>query len=118
MATIHRTELLVTIKDLLDMGQWDVAVKVSVAIGKMEIEDHLAMLMNDDYGFTREELPTTFGDLHDSCDANEFGGLCEDVVFDKLDSMDKLCDFGNAVQNALNDMLQRGELEPQRHSFI
>lgn len=89
------------------------AIATCVKLGVAEIEDHLYALRRQ--GETR---PKTFGDLHDTCDANEFGGLCEDCIFELLEARanDFLCDFGNAVQNRLNAMLP--QIKARKHKFV
>lgn len=51
------------------------------------------------------EVPTTvqtFSELHDYVDANEYGGLCDDDLFDTLNP------WVNDIQNAVNAWLLAG----------
>jgi len=54
---------------------------------------------------------SSFGQLHDYVDANEYGGLCDTYANegDPTDSMsDEWIAFGNAVQDALNAWIVAG----------
>ena len=73
---------------------------ISVGIGVIEI----ARLLRD------HGPMTSFSQLHDVCDANTLGGLCDDVVSTAFDCEEDWIDFANLVQNELNDMLRRGNI--------
>jgi glycosyltransferase involved in cell wall biosynthesis len=57
---------------------------------------------------------STFGELHDYVDANEYGGLC-DMMSDHRDENDDpaewFCTFCNRVQDALHQWLVAGRGE-------
>ena len=69
-------------------------------------------------------VPTTvksFSELHDYVDANEYGGFCEDEVFDSMsahfawtnpdDAMPQaMIDFVNQAQGAISELLRNGKL--------
>jgi hypothetical protein len=52
---------------------------------------------------------TSFGDLHDFVDANEYGGLCEEDLANSLSNDDWVA-VGNDVQDALDRWIKDGGL--------
>lgn len=66
----------------------------------------------------------SFGDLHDYVDANCYGGVCEDDLFEALVTHfggdlaeggipDAMTDYLNAAQDAVNAWIVSGELRAQ-----
>lgn len=80
----------------------DADVADAIARGKREItEDILAGRV--------PATVTTFGELHDFVDANEYGGLCEEGPIEWIDWDDEVpADRGAKVQNALHEWLGSG----------
>ena len=87
----------------------------------------------EDIAFGIIDAPvTTFGDLHDHVDANEYGGMCEDKFFDdgnalfpRADGEDYdtlqsqwLMDVSNAIQNAVNSWIQSPEFGAACKSLV
>jgi hypothetical protein len=116
MAKVYRTDLIAAAADLIKMNQDDIALSVLTTLGKFEIAAHLHRLKRRGI-----ELPKTFGDLHDTCDANELGGLCRYQIFDAFpregDGMsERHMRFANDLQDRLDAALVAG-LEPCSHVF-
>lgn len=80
--------------DYNDIGP---TVEAAVALGKSQILADIA-------SGTVPSSIDNFGDLHDYVDANMYGGLGECEY--EWETEDGFCDYGNALQDALNAWLQ------------
>jgi hypothetical protein len=100
MTNDYMNELKGHVAHAIKTGNTSGARAISVCIGVMEI----ARLLRD------HGPMTSFSQLHDVCDANTLGGLCDDVVSNAFDCEEDWIDFANLVQNELNDMLRRGNI--------
>lgn len=81
----------------------------AIAQGKQEILDDI------ESGIHAHDVDN-FSALHDHCDANCYGGLCDDKEMDRLfpgyfeseREADALCEVANRVQSALDAWLEAG----------
>jgi hypothetical protein len=80
-------------------------VRVSVALGKGEIREDVAL------GHVPRDV-ASFGDLHDHRDANEYGGLCNEEYLAAwgLSSATEAA-AGNDIQNLLDEWIKEGGLQ-------
>lgn len=106
---MNRLQHIESIKQYLRAGHISDALVKSVSLGAKEIEDMMFDAQRDGRAF-----PKDFAALHDICDANELGGLCECELFDLIGE-DRAFDFAAFVQNNLAALLRMGDLKPVRH---
>lgn len=76
-------------------------LKARIAQGKKEIRADIK-------AGTIPATITSFGELHDYVDANEYGGLCEDAIYDSMGSEVEWIGLCNQVQDALDAWIKKG----------
>jgi hypothetical protein len=85
----------------------DAVVAICVARAKEEVLNDAGSAESSSGG-TMPEFPASFSELHDYVDANEYGGLCDDGVFETVRALEEATgrNLVDEVQGAVDAWLR------------